>query len=109
MFAWFFNLFGTTASHVEAAVKDLEAAKARLETAIVKETTHLTNIQATKETVISKSNEVQRVLREEYEALVAAETAKFQATFGKLDDQHVEKTVAVSKGEEILEKLKTVI
>lgn len=107
MFAWFVNLFR---SHtVESAVTGLEKAKARLETAIVNETTHLINFRETEEKVIAKTTEIQRVIKEDYERLVKAETERFEAVKAKVTDSINAKTEAVAKGEDLLAKIKAVI
>lgn len=98
-----------TKSHVEKATQDLAKAAQRLETAIIKETTHLLNFKATEEKVIAHTNEVQRVIKEDYERMVAAETARFESVKSKISDNIVTKSEAVAKGEELLNKLKTVI
>lgn len=104
MFAWFVNLF--RASHVDAAIKDLEAAKDRLEMAIVKESDHLLNFKETEEKVIAKTTEIQRVIKEDYERLVKAESERFEAVKAKVTAQIGTKANAVAKGEELLAKIK---
>lgn len=103
MFGWF------TKSHVEKAAQNLEAAIASLEAAVVKETTHLVNFEETKDKVIAKTTEIQRVIKEDYERLVAAETARFEAVKAKIDEALTVKNEAVAKGEALLAKIKSAL
>lgn len=103
MFGWF------KSASVASATKSLEKSVAKLEKAIVTETTHLINYNETKEKVIAKTTEIQRVIKQDYERLVAAETERFEAVKSKIENKLDIKNEAVAKGNELLAKIKTVI
>lgn len=103
------KMFGFSKSHVEKAAQDLEKAIASLEAAVVKETTHLINFEETKDKVIAKTTEIQRVIKEDYERLVAAETARFEAVKAKIEDRLTIHNDAITKGKDILAKIKSAL